>query len=769
MSAQENQGQFALLELGGPAPAAEPTAGAEDLAEVAVARPLRQTYTYRVPEKLAGALTPGIRLVVPFGTGRAIGIYLGPAASAPPSGTKAILEVLDTQAVFTPDLLDLIRWAAEYYRHPLGEALKGALPPGLTEMRSQPVPRSTHLQWVERVNSPDLAEPRGALMRAVLSYLEACGRTEMGELSSAVPGAPDAARRLAARGWVRITEQVLEGDGVGSALSSPVPDRLTQEQVMAVSALTRAIDASEFSPFLLHGVTGSGKTEVYLQAIARVLELGRGALCLVPEIGLTPQLVGRFRGRFGDAVAVLHSGLRDAQRLAEWRRLRDGTARVAVGVRSAIFAPVAELGLIVVDEEHDPSFKQEDYLRYHARDLAVMRARQRRCPVVLGSATPSLETLTNARSGRYGLLPLTRRIDDRPLPRVEIVDLRLREPAAEGTGVAANPVLSSGLSAALASVLDRGEQAILFLNRRGHSTFVTCSVCGFTVRCPNCAISLTHHLARRGLLCHYCNYSQGLPRHCPECRGELLRLGLGTEKVAEEVARAFPGARILRLDRDSAGDAAELTHALSRFARGHANVMIGTQMVAKGHDFPGVTLVGVILADTALAIPDFRAAERTFQVLAQVAGRAGRGEQPGRVVVQTFNPDSDAVAKVVGHDFEAFSASELRRREALGFPPYSRLVAIRLDGLHERRTWDFAQELGRVAERCVRAQRLPVRVLGPAPAPIPRLRGRSRFQLMLKGPTRSLLEPVVNAVGAMSEPAPAGVRVAFDVDPVSML
>ncbi|MBS2027564.1 MAG: primosomal protein N' [Deltaproteobacteria bacterium] len=745
------------------------------LAQVAVGRPVRGAYTYAIPEALESKLVPGVRISVPFGRGKALGFFLGEATAPPPVTPKSILEVLDPEPALTPDVLRLVTWAAEYYRHPLGEALRGALPPGMAELRAPPEARAKVLTWVEpipRASDADDGEVRGALMRAVLSYLEACGRTEMEELSGAVPGARDAVKRLAARGRVRVTTEARDDSPGTGALAGAAPLELSNDQARALAALEKSLESGGFAPFLLHGVTGSGKTEVYLRAIAKTRALGKRALCLVPEIGLTPQLVGRFRARFGDEVAVLHSGLKDAERLQEWRRIRSGEAPVAVGVRSAIFAPVRDLGLLVVDEEHDPSFKQDEKLRYHARDLAVVRAQHANCPVVLGSATPSLETLSNARSGKYALLSLPARIDDRPLPKVEVVDLRIR-PAASHQPPATDPreasLLSPALKQALSETLDRGEQAILFLNRRGHSTFVTCTVCGLTVTCPNCSIALTHHLARRGLLCHHCGHTAPLPEHCPECRGALLRLGVGTEKVEEEVARDFPAARVLRLDRDSAGDAAELTRTLADFARGAANVMIGTQMVAKGHDFPGVTLVGVVLADTALAMPDFRAAERTFQVLAQVAGRAGRGAQAGRVLVQTYNPDSDAVARVVGHDFDGFAQAELRRREALGFPPYAKLLAVRVDGLQERATIDAARRLADVAERQIRRGREPLRLLGPTPAPLVKLRGRTRWQLLLKARGHAAMNAVVQALEAAADELPPGVRASFDVDPVNLL
>jgi primosomal protein N' (replication factor Y) len=536
------------------------------------------------------------------------------------------------------------------------------------------------------------------------------------------------------------------------------------------------------------------------------MELGLGALVLVPEIALTPQLVGRFRGRFGDKVAVLHSGLRDAERLAEWRRLKSCEAPLAVGVRSAIFAPVDRLGIVVVDEEHDGSFKQEEKLRYHARDLAVVRAQRQGCPVVLGSATPSLESLANAQSGRYRLLELAHRVDDRPMPTVAIVDMRLagrghvsaafpqlaaqsKMRAAEarraaeaspsygkGTPTAAAdeeprgpPLLSAELCQALDEVLARRQQAILFLNRRGTSTFHVCLACGRSIACVNCAVSLTAHGGSGRLLCHYCGHERALPQACPECGGPLDSLGMGTEAVEHELSTRFPGARLCRLDRDAAGGAEDVTALLASFAKGEKDILVGTQMVAKGHDFPGVTLVGVLLADIALNLPDFRAAERTFQLLAQVAGRAGRGSEPGRVVVQTFNPEAAAIGCVVGHDYKTFAEHELALRKAFRYPPYCRLLAVRIDGFKPAETMQAAKLVAQAAADAARASGGQLRLFGPAKAPFSRLRGRLRWQLLIKGPTARALVPAAEAIEAIAEDLPGGARASLDVDPIGLL
>src|SRR6266536_1859551 len=447
------------------------------------------------------------------------------------------------------------------------------------------------------------------------------------------------------------------------------------DQAAARDVLAAALEAREFAPFLLHGVTGSGKTEVYLRAIAKVRASGRGALVLVPEIALTPQLAGRFRARFGADVALLHSGLSDAERHAEWLRLRHGEARICVGVRSAIFAPVQDLAMVVVDEEHDPSFKQEDGPGYQARDLAVVRAKQAGAACVLGSATPSLESLENARRGRYRLLELPLRVDDRPLPAVEVVDLARLRRGGRPLGLVSPP-----LAAALEATLAARQQAILFLNRRGFQTLVVCEACGREERCESCSVSLTYHRRRGVLLCHYCGRVERVTPACPACGGPRRGIGVGTEQVEAAVRQLLPAARVARLDRDAVGSADDVAAVLARFANREVDVLVGTQMVTKGHDFPGVTLVGVVLADVALALPDFRAAERTFQLLAQVAGRAGRGAEPGRVLVQTYAPEHYSIRCAARHDYAAFVAGELASRRALGWPPFARLLAVRVEG-----------------------------------------------------------------------------------------
>jgi primosomal protein N' (replication factor Y) len=430
---------------------------------------------------------------------------------------------------------------------------------------------------------------------------------------------------------------------------------------------------------------------------------------------------------------------------------------------------VKDLGLIVVDEEHDPSFKQEDKLRYQARDLAVVRGQKEGALVVLGSATPSLETLENARKGRYGVARLTKRVDDRPMPTVELVDLRLERPRTEENAGTEPDVLSPPLRAAMQKTLDAGQQVILFLNRRGHSTFLTCEVCGVAVKCKDCDVCMTLHLSTRSLQCHYCGARTAVPKTCPECTGPLLQLGVGTERIEAEVAAAFPRARVARLDRDAVSSNEKLTDLLAAFARREIDVLVGTQMVAKGHDFPGVTLVCVVLADNALAIPDFRAAERTFHLLTQVAGRAGRGKDPGRVLVQSYNPEAAPIAAVLKEDFDGFAKLELERRVALAWPPSTRLASVRVEGPVPELTARVAKQLGNVLARALPPASHGVRLLGPAPAPITRIKGATRWQLVLKGPSHAAMKRPLDALEAALAEVPKSIRVVIDVDPGAML
>ena len=567
------------------------------------------------------------------------------------------------------------------------------------------------------------------------------------------------ARALAEAGLVAAETRELASDPFADAPTEhAVPPTLTPAQAAALATIVPKLAARAYAPFLLHGVTGSGKTEVYLRAIAAALALGRRALVLVPEISLTPQLAARFRGRFGDRVAVLHSGLSDAARADAWRRIQRGQVDIALGARSAVFSPLADLGIVVVDEEHDGSFKQEEGVRYHGRDVALVRARAAGAVVLLGSATPSLETFVAAREGRLGLLTLPDRATARPLPRVDIIDLKQHK-----------GILTDALLQALRDTLAAGEQAILFLNRRGFSTFSLCKACGEAVRCRHCSVALTYHRGDERLLCHYCGFSSAPSKLCTACgKPAIEKMGYGTEQLEQLLGLSLPGARIARLDRDTAaGDG--LVRLLDAFRARRIDVLVGTQMVTKGHDFPGVTFVGVVLADQGLNLPDFRASERTFQLLEQVAGRAGRGDQPGRVLLQTFQPRADAITCARDHDYARFADAELRSRVEPRYPPHTRMACVRVDGADPLLVRDTAMRASEAARRL--ADKAPAdvaaSVLGPSEAPLSRLKGRTRWQLFVQSSQPRALRALARAATEVG--APRGVRLSIDVDPISML
>jgi primosomal protein N' (replication factor Y) len=617
----------------------------------------------------------------------------------------------------------------------------------------------------ERNRLEGRAKAQGRLLeRIAAARAPGLGAGELREAGSAA-----ALRALVARGLVRVERREIYRRVVPAEPSSPAlppPPNPAQEQ--AIGCIRAAVLERRFEPFLLRGVTGSGKTEVYLQAAARALDQRRGVLVLVPEIALTPDLVERVYARFGATVALLHSSLSASERFDEWRRLARGEATIAIGVRSAVFAPVRDLGLVIVDEEHDGAYKQEEGLRYNARDLAIVRARDAACPVVLGSATPSIESHHNARTGRYHLLELPERVERRPLPIVDLIDLRAERPQGDP------PVLAPRLRDAIIENLASGGQTLLFLNRRGYAHYLQCTLCGFVMECPNCSVTLTFHLRLRRARCHHCDYSVPAPDLCPQCASPHLRdFGIGTEQVEAVVRDVAPSARVARMDRDTVQRKGALAALLREWNAGRLDILVGTQMVAKGHDVPGVTLVGVVASDQMLNFPDFRAAERTFQILTQVAGRAGRGEQPGRVLVQTYRPNHYAVRFAIAHDFLGFAAEELRHREALGYPPYSRLVNLRFDGLDagrvERVARRTASDLREANLRLPRVRQAVV--LGPAPAPIERLRARYRWQVLVKGQDAKALRGLLHPLRRLPDRAdrdPA-VRLSIDVDPYGML
>jgi len=605
---------------------------------------------------------------------------------------------------------------------------------------------------------------RAPLQAALLRRLAEAGSARVAALGSEFRGASGALRALVGRGLIEIRSLATPRDVLGIALEPPRSFTLTPDQGDALKPIVDAIRAGRPECFLLHGVTGSGKTEIYLRAIGEALARGRQALVLVPEITLTHQILARLRGRFGDGLAVLHSGLRPGERLEQWQRLREGATPIAVGARSALFAPLEKLGVIVIDEEHDGAYKNDEGFRYHARDLARRRAEAAGCPLVLGTATPALETRRAADLGAIRRLVLSRRIGDRPLPAVQIVDLaRERERGPRGRRV----ILSRPLLRAMEQTRADGGQTLLLLNRRGFSTQVMCFDCGNAWRCENCDIALVYHATDRRLRCHYCDHSIAPPERCPACgAADAALLGIGTQRLEEEVRNHFAESRIARLDRDTARRRGFTEAVLRRLRDREIDVLIGTQMIAKGHDFPGVQLVGVVLADIGLHLPDFRAAERTFQLLTQVAGRAGRDRTPGRVVIQTFSPDHYGIRPVRYHDYESFYAEEIRHRAALHYPPHGRLLHATVSAEEEATARQTAETLVGVARRDADGG---VEILGPAPCPLARLRGRFRYQLLVKAPDAEPLLRVGRGLAKAAAALPEGITASVDVNPTNML
>jgi len=670
-------------------------------------------FSYAPPGGLAAA--PGMRVLVPFGRRRVSGWVVGSGdGGQPPAPLKEILAILDREPVFNQELWELAQWLAGRYLCTRAAAMRCMLPPLVQGDRTAGVGLTVSFgpDELEAVRASLVRAPAQAACLAVASARPGLTRAELAR-AAGVGG--QVVGSLLARGLlVPVLAAAPEAASCGPALN--------REQAAAYAAVEKALGAGESAVMLLHGVTGSGKTEVYLRAAAEALARGRQALVLVPEIALTPQMVARFTARFGARVALWHSGLAAGERYRTWRSVMTGEKPVVLGTRSAVFVPLPDPGLIILDEEHEPTYKQEDQPRYHARVVAGWRAGRHKAVLLLGSATPSLESYRLARAGRYRLLTLDQRVDGRRLPAVHLVDLR--QEAQSG-----HPGLFSRLlTETLRDNLERGEQSILFLNRRGFHTLLVCRRCGGALRCPHCAISLVYH--RSGYLrCHYCNHARPEPGACPECGGELQHFGAGTERVEEEVGRLFPRARVLRMDADTTARKGAHGRILAAFAAGEADILVGTQMVAKGLDLPGVTLVGVVSADQSLHMPDFRAAERTFQLLTQVAGRAGRGGAPGTVIAQAYDPDHYSIRLAAAHDFAGFWAAEAALRQKHLYPPFGHLIRVLLADQDETRAREGA---ARLAES-LRTARAAWEVLGPAPAPVTRIKELYRWQLMLKG------------------------------------
>ena len=774
------------------------------IARVSLEIALRKEFDYLIPPELAGRIDVGSRVQVPFGARKVLGCVTAVAEESAYTSLKPILKVIGAQTLVTPKILKLARWIGEYYCCAPEIALKSVLPEAV---------RQEHAGYRERLyvvalpftgDLPSLPKRQ----RDVWNIIEERREIPLQELLEIAGTTASTIRRLEDKGLVAISPFVSERDPYAREHILPTqPLALNPAQARALDAIkvrmsgaevqkSETQDASRSSVFLLHGVTGSGKTEVYLQAIAHALAEGKGAIVLVPEISLTPQTVERFKARFSSGplqtlVAVLHSHLSAGERHDEWHKIRQGRARIVIGARSAVFAPVDPLGLIIVDEEHEHTYKQEEAPRYHARDVAIMRGQMEKAIVVLGSATPSLESYFNCRKGKYTLLELPDRVDDQKLPYVRVVDLR--QTMRQGQAI---PVFSPQLKEAINSRLDRGEQTILFLNRRGYSTSLQCPMCGFVAECPNCSLSLTYHRKEQRLRCHICGHQESVPATCPnqKCRNPAVRFaGLGTQKVEDTLDKLFPNARIERMDADTMKRKDDYRKTLGDFRSGKIDILVGTQMIAKGLHFPNVTLVGIIYADMALHQPDFRAGERTFQLLTQVAGRAGRGDIEGEVFVQAFTPFHPAIQYARRHDFIGFYEQELEFREQLKYPPFSRVALVTLKGRNEDKVKFSAEHLKRELEKLLattatRDAKEPVQpqrgrdhskpvdrrnsfgdliIAGPAPAPLLRAETFYRYQIMLRTQRMSALSRQL-AVVMQALAFPEDITVSVDIDPVDL-
>ena len=802
-----------------------------EFVDVSLPVPLDRAYSYRLPETLRHRVRVGCRLIVPFGARTLAGVVLATYNERPDVPVKEALRLLDIEPVFEEKLLQLGRWVADYYCAPLGEVLRAMAPLagdvrrsrvwGLTDkgrevtrqllmgessadvsvallrsLDTRPLSETTLekkyegakklLKSLEKKGLVELEQglaerdplraPAARLLveferrvegeklnkaeRELLAYLELHpGSHILEQIQALVKNGGVAARALARR---KLLSLRVTSPGADVAWARP-RHLLNDCQRAATDSIIGAMKQNAYQTFLLHGVTGSGKTEVYLNAIEAALALGRGALLLVPEIALTPSVAGQFYARFGDRVAILHSAFNDSERAEQWRRLREGRAMVGVGTRSAVFAPVRDLGLIIVDEEHDGSYKQEETPRYNGRDVAIVRARDLQAVVVLGSATPSLESRYNVERGKSQLIELPARIMDRPMPAVELIDMRQ-----EFLETRQNGLFSRKLVAAVQGKLAAGEQSLLLMNRRGFSASVACRACGERIQCVNCAVSLTFHRRDNRLLCHYCNFAQRVPNVCPSCASEhLYFLGSGSEKVEDELHRAFPRARIARLDRDTVTSKNRYEEILGGFREGDYDILVGTQMIAKGHDIPNVTLVGVVTADTGLGMPDFRAAERAFQLLTQVAGRAGRHHLTGTVLVPDHQPPnttpSSAPRSRITRNSTRKSSNSAASCAIRPFCAMANIVVraeLQEDAL--RRATELRSQLPEAAEG--------MKILGPAEAPVPRLKNEFRYQMLVKSLSRARLNAALQLLRrhALESRWPA-TSLVLDVDPLSLL
>jgi primosomal protein N' (replication factor Y) len=798
---------------------------------VALNIPADKVFTYEVPYNLRHHVEIGKRVFVPFGRRKRTGFIVAINVSCDLTKIKSVMEILDDEALFGDADLDFYQWIATYFMYPLGKTLAELIPAGsekkdflwitpldlpadisvssaqeklLTSLQKYPQGISLHnlteesglknisaivqnlhlsgLLLIEEKNKKHLAvrsekivslvddkktsTKHTAKQEQVVEFLQEHGSMAIGNLVKKANTSSAVVNNLHLKGIIKFTaSEVIRRASFQSTISRAA-ERITLniEQNQALQEISQNLGKNIFTPILLHGVTGSGKTEVYLNAIENVLSAGGSAIYLVPEIALTPQLISRVAYRFDEQnIAVLHSGIAEAIRYDQWRQIKRGKVNLVIGARSALFAPLANLNLIIVDEEHDASYKQDERLCYHARDLAVLKAKQSKATVILGSATPGLRSFFNAKTKKYRYLELRERVNNKPLPKVEIIDMKAQK---EKLGKA--PILSDALISAIGETLSRNEQVLLFLNKRGFDTFLVCADCGHNFRCPNCAVSLKNHLAENLIKCHYCDYTQKALPLCPSCKGNrVLTYGVGTQKLEKEIELLFPTARLQRMDSDTTARKGSQEQILSALEKNEIDILIGTQMITKGHDFPFITLVGVISADTSLNIPDFRASERTFQMLTQVAGRGGRGNAPGRVIIQTFNPEHYALKHAQSHDYKSFYAEEIQFRQALQYPPFGRIINVRLSSIKKETLVERANIIGKMAKKLAARLNTTAQIIGPAESPLAKIRGRFRYQMLIKGQDLSVLHHIAQEL--LQKHTDSTVKVTIDVDPESFM
>lgn len=736
-------------------------------AAIAVEAPLTTVYHYSIPAKLLGKVQPGSRVIAPFGPRRIRGFCVAITEDCPidPKRCRDIISAGPEGELVLEGLLELTKWAATYYYSSWGMMLAAAVPSAVRKGHKAETALYAKLAQPEAEIKLAIAflPKNAAKQEAILRYmLEHAGEKEMiaSHLLSATDATYPTLRSLEKKGFISITEKILDKDRISlKQVSKKIT--LNIEQSTAINRINKDLDEGIFSPFLLYGITGSGKTEVYLRCMTHALEQEKSVLVLVPEISLTPQTLGRFKARAKDVVAM-HSHMSDGERAEAWRKLRRGEVKVVVGARSAIFAPLPNLGLIIVDEEHEHTFKQENDPRYHGRDLAVMRAKQENACIILGSATPSLESWLNANNNKYQMLRLTERPGIANPPKTVTVDMK--EEYADQKKVV---MISRRLERELLNCLAHEKQAILFLNRRGFNTNIKCLSCGETLKCNSCEISLTYHRGTNLLRCHYCDFSARPPEECPYCGSKNLRFsGTGTERIEDILSKIAPEARVLRMDSDTMNRRDAHAKALAAFSNNEYDILVGTQMVTKGFDFPNVTLVGVLAADSAIDMPDFRAAERTFQLVTQVVGRAGRAENPGIAIIQAFQPEHYAIQYAVEQDYEGFAHKELSFRKQLNYPPFGRVA--RIVGRSEKEA-ELKSFLAEIAQKYREKAPSPLSVLGPSPCPLAKLQDEYRYHILLKANTHKQISIMLNSAIELHGKQKKNLKVVIDVDPISLL